>query len=130
MKYAIALAILAFVASFAALGWEIWIIHLGPQRAGNTGISNAAMAGVDGPVGGSEVNRPGLTLRRWGDASQSSSKQINGGRLPDRANRDRNGPVPTTVADTYCGPVRRTVAFAREALCLEPAGQCHLWRRR
>jgi hypothetical protein len=30
MKYAIALAILAFVASFAALGWEIWIIHLGP----------------------------------------------------------------------------------------------------
>jgi hypothetical protein len=32
MKYAIALAILAFIASFAALGWEIGIIHLGPCR--------------------------------------------------------------------------------------------------
>jgi hypothetical protein len=30
MKYVIALAILASIASFAALGWEIWIIHLGP----------------------------------------------------------------------------------------------------
>lgn len=30
MKYVIALAILVFIASFAALGWEIWIIHLGP----------------------------------------------------------------------------------------------------
>jgi hypothetical protein len=30
MKYIIALVILAFIASFAALGWEIWIIHLGP----------------------------------------------------------------------------------------------------
>jgi hypothetical protein len=30
MKYIIALAIVAFIAPFAALGWEIWIIHLGP----------------------------------------------------------------------------------------------------
>jgi hypothetical protein len=34
------------------------------------------MARVDGPVGGSQVSQPGLTLRRRGDASQSSSKEI------------------------------------------------------
>ena len=31
MRYVIAIAIAVFIAAVAALAWEIWIIHLGPQ---------------------------------------------------------------------------------------------------
>ena len=31
MRFVIALGILVFVGAFAALAWEIWIIHLRPQ---------------------------------------------------------------------------------------------------
>jgi hypothetical protein len=30
MRFVIAIAIAVFVAAFGALGWEIWIIQLGP----------------------------------------------------------------------------------------------------